>query len=74
MRFGSWGTVLIHQIMHKNNFKELFQNLTIKLQLLWSIIYPFLKIENKTEMYFNRIMNALLLVPTFKEKSQENFL
>ena len=55
-------------------FKELFQNKTIKLQLLWSIISLFLKIENKTEICFNRIMNALLHFKNFKEKSLENFL
>ena len=37
--------------MHENFFKELFQNKTIKLQLLWSIISLFLKIENKTDYY-----------------------
>ena len=59
--------------MHKNNFKELFQNLIIlKLQLLRSIISIYLKIESKTKMYFNRIMNALLHFKNFKEKSLEN--
>ena len=37
--------------------------------------FPFLlKIENKTEAYFTKIMNALLHFKNFKEKSLENFL
>ena len=58
----------------KKMFKELFQNKTIKLQLLWSIISLFLKIENKTEIYFNRIMNALSHFKNFNQKTLENIL
>ena len=60
--------------MHNIFFKEFFQNFTIKLQLLWSIISFFLKIENKTEIYFYKLMDALLNFKNFKEKTLEDFL
>ena len=60
--------------MHIIFFKEFFQNFTIKLQLLWSIISFFLKIENKTEIYFWNLMDALLNFKNFKEKTFEDFL